>query len=107
MDLISDQYDPNDCVLRRTVELIKAALDPAGTLAAASRASGRPAALTAPTCAHREPFLDINSRSSSMLFTLVRGVTGSDAAAQKSVSGGTLIRGLWASIPTGPTTLTV
>ena len=34
-----------------------------------------------------EPFLAINSRSSSTLLALVRGVTGSDAAAQKSVSG--------------------
>jgi len=49
MDLIADQYDANDSALRRTVERIKDALDPAGTLAPASRASGRPAGLTAPT----------------------------------------------------------
>ena len=49
MDLIADQYDANDSALRRTVEHIKDALDPAGILAPTSGASGRPAALTAPT----------------------------------------------------------
>ncbi len=33
MDLIADQYDANDSALRRTVERIKDALDPAGILA--------------------------------------------------------------------------
>jgi hypothetical protein len=33
MDLIADQYDANDSALRRTVDCIKDALDPAGILA--------------------------------------------------------------------------
>jgi hypothetical protein len=49
VDLIADQYDANDSALRRTVERIKDALDPAGIRGPAGRASGLPAALTAPT----------------------------------------------------------
>jgi hypothetical protein len=106
MDLIAGQYDANDSALRRTVERIKDALEPVGILAPASRASGRRPALTARHGAHiaptEEPFLAINSRSLSTLFVLVRGVSGSDAAAQNSVSGELLIRGLWVRSPRGP-----
>jgi hypothetical protein len=49
MDLIADQYDAGDSALRRTVASIKDARDPTGILAPTRRASGRPAALTAPT----------------------------------------------------------
>jgi hypothetical protein len=74
MDLIADQYDANDSALRRTVERIKDALDPAGIHAPGKQgiwpARRADRAHIAPT---EEPFLDITNRASSMLFALIRG----------------------------------
>ena len=95
MDLIADQNDPNESAPpphRRTHQ----GRPRPGRHSRPGKRGIRPArradrAHIAPT---EELFLAINSRSSSMLFALVRGVTGADVAAQKSVSEEFLIRGL-------------